>query len=764
MVLRHLRDHGVTTVEGLVNALPPLHRSHAALVFESQALGAEFVSDEFPRVVSWGADARFVLSWSTDPDSPFAESVEFLEPGRERWAAGVIDFSGDRPAIRYPAACATCHGDLRKPLWGFDIWFPGTEGDLGSTEPPRNGVGFQRLGLRLQADTAQALTAAAAAAHPRIEPLGIDYPGQNADGYPRGALDLEKGCHPDRKLSEHCVPLVTDASLSLSWRHAEILFRKIVSIGALAEARQQLCRPSSRFRFEPNHYLFRDLAFRVSRSPSLSVREDSGRDLKGTWGDGHVYRNGYNAMLDDFWFLALHDIAQRNAAVRQALKETAAPTLSEYAKEKQRWAGLTALDLLERVFDEAFGKRGQANIEARFNAVKLTSTANKTAGWTKDQLRKALPLACDVLVGDQPGELVGAPRVDPFEVAGLALVSATGKTAVQELAEDGRVDPGFDGARRFDLRAEPVAGAGSVRLALTGAGLASSVRTERIDDTAPYTLFDEGAGVALPPGDYLASAQAFAESGGGGASGPALTVGFTVDGALRDFRLFHPEGWGETEIRDGARIDVGGWRASTRSGTADQLDLSVAAADAAVVGSVRLSLAGPDGFRHARTANEAPYRLHGSGGFAALPSGSYTLTATPYSEAGRGGVAGGTQALAFTVERRSRIAIGNAQADEGEPLDFEVRISPPLDAEVTLRYETEDVCAAAGDDYEGHEGSTAGSLVVPAGASKAMLRVATLEDGAAENAETLRVRLSGLPRSAVAQRLAAVGTIVDDDG
>ena len=90
-----LADHDPETPEEFIAALPTLHKQHFVFVYTSQGLGAEFVSTENPRVISWGADGRIVLAWQTNPaaSDKFRNSVEFLIPGDTAWNAGIIDFS-----------------------------------------------------------------------------------------------------------------------------------------------------------------------------------------------------------------------------------------------------------------------------------------------------------------------------------------------------------------------------------------------------------------------------------------------------------------------------------------------------------------------------------------------------------------------------------------------------------------------------------------------------------------------------------------------
>ena len=113
-VMSFIEANDIESGADLIESLPPLHKRHVAFVFDSEAIQPELVSREHPRVVSWGADARFILSWASNPDAP--DLVEFLEQGTTRWDAGVIDFSGDEAELSNPEVCSTCHGHLNKPI------------------------------------------------------------------------------------------------------------------------------------------------------------------------------------------------------------------------------------------------------------------------------------------------------------------------------------------------------------------------------------------------------------------------------------------------------------------------------------------------------------------------------------------------------------------------------------------------------------------------------------------------------------------------
>ena len=79
------------------------------------------------------------------------------------------------------------------------------------------------------------------------------------------------------------------------------------------------------------------------------------------------------------------------------------------------------------------------------------------------------------------------------------------------------------------------------------------------------------------------------------------------------------------------------------------------------IGSVRLQLSGAKSVD--RTGNDAPYSLYGDNGENGLsggnlPVGSYTLTATAYSEAGLDGDVLGTLTVSFTVTKAKSPATG----------------------------------------------------------------------------------------------------------
>ena len=119
-------------------------------------------------------------------------------------------------------------------------------------------------------------------------------------------------------------------------------------------------------------------------------------------------------------------------------------------------------------------------------------------------------------------------------------------------------------------------------------------------------------------------------------------------------------------------------------------------------------------------------------------------------------------------ESEPELSISDAQASEGESVQFEVELSGAVSSEVVVSYATSDGTGAhpavAGTDYTA---VTATTLTFTAGDTAKTVTVATVEDELNEAAETFTVALSGvtLPDgvSLNANKDEATGTIEDDD-
>ena len=141
------------SVSQFVTGLPALHKSQSIYMVASQALDQDFVSETHPRMLSFGADARTIFAWGSNPDSPLYDQVEFITAGEQEWTLGVIDFAADPPTVeRNSEACQTCHNG--HPLWAEYPSWPGAlfnearrrdetllQGYRGSADPRLSAVG-----------------------------------------------------------------------------------------------------------------------------------------------------------------------------------------------------------------------------------------------------------------------------------------------------------------------------------------------------------------------------------------------------------------------------------------------------------------------------------------------------------------------------------------------------------------------------------------------------------------------------------------------
>ncbi len=368
--------------------------------------------------------------------------------------------------------------------------------------------------------------------------------------------------------------------------------------------------------------------------------------------------------------------------------------------------------------------------------------------------------------------------LDPGVLTGFELVDASTDRDLGAVTDGGTVS--VSAARIYGIRVGVkdviIAGfkaypeVGSVVLTLAGPGETDThTQTENV---APYSLYGDAPGGAsgraehgraLAAGSYTLTATAYAERGGAGEVLGTLTAAFTVEveTPLTGFVLLDASDQSKVAaLADGAEIDLGG-----RSGGSFAIRANVASS--ATVGSVRLSLSG------AKTAsameNLAPYSLwgdhdDGNGGRAldgaALPAGTYALSATAYGGARGEGETLDTRSVSFEVLAPAALSVADARAEEGTDaaLDFEVALDRSSTGTVTVAYATADGTATAGDDYT----ATSGTLTFAAGETLKTVSVPVLEDDHDEGSETLTLRLTS-PTGATIADGEATGTITNSD-
>ncbi|RQP21334.1 hypothetical protein [Piscinibacter terrae] len=135
-------ERKVSSVEELLSQLPTQYRSRFTLVFASRSLqGASF---ENPRVILYGADAQFILTFNGNAQDRGVESVEMLEfdPSARQFALQELTFraspdgesSAEFSAIN-PEKCVGCHGKVSRPVWDtYPLW-PGAYGEVHQERP-----------------------------------------------------------------------------------------------------------------------------------------------------------------------------------------------------------------------------------------------------------------------------------------------------------------------------------------------------------------------------------------------------------------------------------------------------------------------------------------------------------------------------------------------------------------------------------------------------------------------------------------------------
>ena len=345
-VLEFLTAHSITTVEGFVAALPPLHKRNFLAVFDSESPSAAHISAAHPRIVSWGADARFIVTWTTNPADPAADQVEFLRPvpAEGEWAAGALDFTGERPQlVRSPSsgrtACSQCHSALNRPVWGNDNLGEGTENEVQTVES--------------QPTHCTLATTMLTTADRRLTPL-------EREGYrssPRRSIAFpgRGGQAPNWEFGT-----------TLGLRHAEVLFTRLKArsdYAAVAEARMCNTQTAASL-FSKEEY-------------DLSLLSTAGTHVQGapvtTPAQAGEYVGGSVRLGGTLDFLILYDLYQSREAVQQLYQTTSNREMflegvsASFRLDSLRYAegAATAEAELLALYTENFELQGQAYLAER---------------------------------------------------------------------------------------------------------------------------------------------------------------------------------------------------------------------------------------------------------------------------------------------------------------------------------------------------------------------------------------------------------------
>ena len=436
---RFLDRHSITSVEEFISALPALHQERFVMVYRSEALAPEAITEEHPRIIAWGADGRFVFSWPTNPETPhpFGESVEFLQQADDRtWIAGEIDFSNPTPEIAQPAVCQSCHGSLSKPLWGGYFRWGGTEGSYEPDELLANAENNYR---------------AAYSNNPRITPLDFSA-SVFYYGYKR-YFQESSPAHP------YTGP-VEEASLVLALRHAEVLFERLKAREDYAEfAENTVCSSDAGGDAQRSFMDAYDHTIGVFANELRSVGS-----AVGSWLSGATYPN-YNYQDAHFGeilvFLIVHDLWETHAAVRRLYRSVSNADLRDGERGGARRAEdhlvypvgeATAEDELIQLYRLHFGYGGRAALAAIAAAQPYYGEGAFTARFGEGHLWTMLPRICATLRG-AGWEITPGPLSVPEGETAVATLSASEEAATAELSWSLLSGTSPDGAH-FEMTAE----------------------------------------------------------------------------------------------------------------------------------------------------------------------------------------------------------------------------------------------------------------------------------------------------------------------
>ena len=126
-----ITDNNVNSIESLLPLLPKELVSQYALVTQSRS--QQEASPSNPRVILFGSNAKFILTFNGDPKQKGYRTLEVTEfkDDTKTFEYREISFSpGGKPSYSQsnPSTCLQCHGTPPRPIWdSYPLW-PGTYG------------------------------------------------------------------------------------------------------------------------------------------------------------------------------------------------------------------------------------------------------------------------------------------------------------------------------------------------------------------------------------------------------------------------------------------------------------------------------------------------------------------------------------------------------------------------------------------------------------------------------------------------------------
>ena len=302
---------------------------------------------------------------------------------------------------------------------------------------------------------------------------------------------------------------------------------------------------------------------------------------------------------------------------------------------------------------------------------------------------------------------------------------------------------GVTAGKKVNLRAfERFYTPGSVRFDLTGPQTIS-----RVDNTAPFTLFEDISGRSLPAGTYQLIARAYAAADMHGPRLTTLTASFTLttDTDPPNVRVIcgdeTPASDSETQVKIAISEPILGF---------DENDIQYT--------NIRLPQA-------LSLVNTRPW-FNGDWWIYTLnvepePAGGETTITVPAGKATDEVGNSNTAPQTLHIARNRKVSVADGRATEGTDakVDFVVTLDARNDCEtVTVDWATADGTAIAGTDYA----AASGTLTFGPGETTKTVSVAVLDDTGPESDEIFTLQLSRALGATIIDATAA-GTIANDD-
>ncbi|WP_079254007.1 PKD domain-containing protein [Endozoicomonas arenosclerae] len=150
-VIAFLNEKNINTMKGFMDVMPDHMLKNFALIEHSQTPGKS--SMEYPRILMFGSDARFMVNIPTDPSDPDYERLDVSYRHDDgNWEFSQFDFTTTPATLnKNPDSCIACHGSPARPFWQQYLNWPGVFGDDDSdanapeTLEPRHARRFREL-------------------------------------------------------------------------------------------------------------------------------------------------------------------------------------------------------------------------------------------------------------------------------------------------------------------------------------------------------------------------------------------------------------------------------------------------------------------------------------------------------------------------------------------------------------------------------------------------------------------------------------------